>query len=101
MESILKTYSNPSIKEVSLIASSAVKVSLVSDTEAFAADFTDPTDPTTLTLIRPELSSLDADTQMAWVEHVRETYPHIGAKEAFRLADQEYESLDGVLPEKE
>lgn len=46
----------------------------------------------------PSLSDLSPDTQMEWVSKVRGSYPDIGPKEAFRLADQEYSENDGVLP---
>jgi hypothetical protein len=46
----------------------------------------------------PALSELSPDTQMEWVEKVREVYPDIGPKEAFRLACQEYLDNDGVIP---
>lgn len=46
----------------------------------------------------PALTDLSPDTQMQWISKVREVYPDIGPKEAFRLADQEYLENDGVLP---
>lgn len=46
----------------------------------------------------PPLSELSPDTQMEWVERVREVYSDIGPVEAFRLANQEYRENDGVLP---
>jgi hypothetical protein len=46
----------------------------------------------------PRLDELSLDTQMEWVERVRVSYPDIGSKEAFRLADDEYVRNDGVLP---
>lgn len=36
--------------------------------------------------------------QMDWVERVRKVYPHIGSKEAFRLAQDDYISNNGILP---
>ena len=46
----------------------------------------------------PALSDLSPDTQMEWIEKVREVYPDIGPKEAFRLACREYLDNDGVIP---
>jgi hypothetical protein len=46
----------------------------------------------------PRLDDLSPDTQMEWVERVRETYPDISPKEAFRLAVDEYAQNDGVIP---
>ena len=45
----------------------------------------------------PALSDLSPDTQMEWIEKVREVYPDIGSKEAFQLADKEYLENEGVL----
>jgi hypothetical protein len=46
----------------------------------------------------PALSDLSPDTQMEWVVNVREVYPDIGPKEAFRFADQDFIANEGVLP---
>lgn len=37
-----------------------------------------------------DFDELNPDTQMEWVGKVRVNYPHIGSKEAFRLAKQLY-----------
>lgn len=46
----------------------------------------------------PPFDDLSMDTQMEWVEKVRELYPDIGPKETLLLAKQEYRECDGVLP---
>jgi hypothetical protein len=47
----------------------------------------------------PRLIDLSVDTQMLWVEHVREANPDLSSAEAFRLADEEFaQSDDGTLP---
>lgn len=38
------------------------------------------------------------DEQLAWLGRIRENYPHIDPKEAFRLAEQDYTENEGILP---
>lgn len=46
----------------------------------------------------PAFDDMSPDTQMQWVERVRDLYPDIGSKEAFRLAKNDYRENDGVIP---
>lgn len=43
-------------------------------------------------------NDVDMDQQIEWVSRVREMFPDLGPKDAYRLAATEFTRFDGVLP---
>lgn len=77
------------------------RIAMISDSNWAGMDFDEQRVAITYALSEgelPDFDSLSPETQMQWVGKIREFYPEIGSKEAFRLGAQEYREFDGVFP---